>query len=285
MFRWIALISALVFVVAMAGIILSSQPPIDPPQQQAAEDNQKEHGNQKSNKTLWDSWFPDAISIYTLFLVVFTALLVVVGAYQWKAFVRAEHIAAKTAQAAKESADAAKKSAEISERALIATQRAFVRVTNFPWLWRPDHDPARVGKYWYDITPIVENTGNTPTVGMKIAVDYALRDTPLPDDFDFPYRAVPGDTIIGAKQSIGANNAVILDEDLVAVQDGTKFFYIWGTITYHDVFEGTPIHTAEFCTQIGRILGNPLDPRDPNNPKGTTVEIGFRIYPKHSKMD
>jgi len=44
---------------------------------------------------------------------------------------------------------------------LIVTQRAFVRVINFPWLWRPDTD--RLGKYWYDITPIVENFGTAGT--------------------------------------------------------------------------------------------------------------------------
>jgi hypothetical protein len=45
------------------------------------------------------------------------------------------------------------------------------------------------------------------------------------------------------------------------------------------------VHTTEFCTQINRVIGDPLDPRDPNNPKGTSVEIYFRVYPKHNKAD
>jgi hypothetical protein len=144
---------------------------------------------------------------------------------------------------------------------LIATQRAYIRVANFPWLWRPDTDPARIGKYWYDIQPVIENTGNTPTRGMKVVVDSALQTTPIPEGFEFSYRSTPGDTIVGAKQTIGANRVAILDEDLAAVKDGKKFFYIWDTITYHDVFVGTTLHTTEFCTEINRVLGDPLDPR------------------------
>ena len=186
-------------------------------------------------------------------------------------------------KAAKDSADAAKRSVEISERTLIVTQRAYVRVINYPWLWRPDFD--RPGKYFYDITPIVENSGNTPTIGAKINVDNALRNSPLPEDFDFPYQGVAGDTLIGPKQTVGASRAIILDDNLLEVQKGKKFFYIWGTITYRDVFDTTPVRTTEFCTEISRVIGNPLDPRDPNSPKGTTVEISFRIYPKHQKTD
>jgi hypothetical protein len=116
---------------------------------------------------------------------------------------------------------------------------------------------------------------------MKLVVDYAIRDTPLPDEFNFPYRAEPGDTLIRPHQTIGTNHAVILDDDLLAVQNGTKFFYLWGTITYGDVFEGTPHHSTEFCTQITRVVGNPLDPGDPAiGPKATSVEITFGRAPR-----
>jgi flagellar basal body-associated protein FliL len=159
MFRWIALISAIVLVVAVAGAIVSSQPPIEPAQKQSAPKDQSKYADQKDKIALWDRWFPDSISLYTLFLVVFTAVLAVGGIYQLRFLGRAEQIATKTAEAAKKSADVAKES-------LIATQRAFVRVANFPWLWRPDN--GRPGKYFYDITPLIENAGNTPTVDMRL---------------------------------------------------------------------------------------------------------------------
>jgi hypothetical protein len=120
---------------------------------------------------------------------------------------------------------------------------------------------------------------------MKIVVNYTIRDTQLPDGFDFLYSVEPGNTLIGPHQTIGANHAEILDDDLLAIQKGTKFFYFWGTITYRDVFEGTSVHTTEFCTQITRVIGNPLDPREKGVPKGTSVEITFGIYKEHNKSD
>jgi hypothetical protein len=177
----------------------------------------------------------------------------------------------------------ARESADIARDSLVSTQRAYVRVANFPWLWRGDTD--RPGKFFYDITPIVENGGNTQTVDAKINVNSTLRDEVLPEDFDFPFVAESGSTLIGARQSVGASNAIILDDDMLSVQSGEKFFYIWGNIIYRDVFPNTPEHVTEFCTEISRVIGNPLDPREPGNPKGTTLEITFRIYPKHQKTD
>lgn len=194
----------------------------------------------------------------------------------------------RNVDAARRSAAAANRSAEIAERALIVTQRPYVRVATFPWLWRRETDEKVAkerGPIWYDMTPIVENVGGTPTVDMMINVNYELRDTVLPPDFDFPFKGEAGPTFVGAHQSIGASRAIIYDRDLVAVQNGTKFFYIWGTITYRDGFANTPIHTTEFCTFISKVFGDPVDPSDPVNPKGTTVEISFGIYPKHQKAD
>jgi hypothetical protein len=217
----------------------------------------------------------DIIADYTRWLAVFTALLVLATVALFASGERDVEVARQSAEAAKESAD-------VARQALIISQRPHVRNSGFPWLWRPDLD--RPEKYFFDISPIIENVGNTPATA-KVVVDYALRETPLPDGFDFPYRSPPGNTVISPRGSVGMNNAVILDTDLLAVKEGKKFFYIWGTITYPDGFVGTPIHTTEFCTQIGRVIGNPLDPRDPGNPKGTTVEITFLVYREQNKAD
>jgi hypothetical protein len=224
-------------------------------------------------------------AIATAFIAWFTLSLRQSTDKLWDAGERQLGLLAQTSAAQskdmQDSVAVAKESAEISRTSLISTQRAYVRVLNFPWLWRGDSD--RPGKFFYDITPIVENGGNTQTVDAKINVNSALRDQPLPDDFDFPYKGEYGLTLIGAHQTIGASNAHILDEDLLLVRRGQKFFYIWGTITYRDVFPDTPERVTEFCTQISRVFGNPLDPRETGNPKGTTVEIYFQIYPKHQK--
>ncbi len=88
MWRWIALAAAIVLICAMAGEIIS-QPPSQPADQQIT---QQPEGHLVA---LWDKWFPDAISVYTLFLVAFTALLAFGGIIQLKFLSRAEMLAAK----------------------------------------------------------------------------------------------------------------------------------------------------------------------------------------------
>lgn len=209
---------------------------------------------------------------FNFFLVIFTGGLVLVGGGQC-------YLIFRSLKATETAADAAKDAANTAHEALIKGQRAFVSVAAFPWLWRPDAD--RPGKYFYDITATIENAGNTPTIDMTIVSDCAFRDTPLPDDFDFPYRSAPKPSMVGPRQNKNGTAGIILDDDLVAVQLGKKYFYIWGTITYRDIFYGTPLHTTEYATQIVRVNGDPLKPQDHNNPKGTSVEIYFGVYEKY----
>lgn len=128
MFRWVALASAVILVVALAGAIVSSQPPVKPSPQQTTEENQKEDSNKRGDIALWDRWFPDAISLYTLFLVVFSAVLAFVSIYQLNFLNRAERIAAISADAAKDAAKAAQRAAEVAEKTLVAGQRAWIRI-------------------------------------------------------------------------------------------------------------------------------------------------------------
>jgi hypothetical protein len=116
MFRWLALASVVIFVVALAGAIVSTQRSAETSQQQPADHDQQKQPNQKENKTLWDRCFPDSISVYTLFLVVFSAVLAFAGIIQLNFLNRAEGIALVTAQAAKDSADAAQKAIETAKK-------------------------------------------------------------------------------------------------------------------------------------------------------------------------
>lgn len=245
---------------------------------EAAKSRKEESDEALAYYTLWLMAFTGVLAFATVCLGIATVLLYVTGEKQFAFAIRS---AIRQGKSTKESVEVAKRSADIAEQALVAGQRAYVRVAHFPWLWRGDLD--RPGKYFYDITPIVENGGNTQTVGLRINVNSMLRDTPIPDDFAFPFQGEPGFSLIGSRQTISASNAIILDDDLLAVQRGQKYFYVWGTITYRDVFPGTPERVTEFCTQISKVFGDPLDPRVPNNPKGTSVEIYFRIYPKHQQ--
>jgi len=88
----------------------------------------------------------------------------------------------------------------------------------------------------------------------NVACDF--RDTPLPQDFDFPPNAESYPAIIPPKGSVYGTTFTLTDDELIEVQKGTKFFYILGTATYLDVFDGTPIHATKFCRQIINVLGN-----------------------------
>ncbi len=200
-----------------------------PPEHQAR--TERAYYESKHDNILSDAWnwtTQDPVSFYTFVLAIFTGAIGAIAIIQIRYLRKADETARIAAGAAKESADVARQS-------LVDTQRAFVRVANFPWLWRPDS--SRPGKYLYDITPTIENGGNTPTVDMKINVASALRDEPLPKGFEFSFTNEAAPSLIGAHQSIGASRAVIFDDDLLAVAAGKKFFYIWGTITYRDVFK------------------------------------------------
>jgi hypothetical protein len=127
-FRWVALASAVVFVIAFAGVIVSG-PSTPSHQQEQGTEHKTEHANKESGKTLWDTWFPDSLSLYTLALVVFTAVLAFGGLYQLRALERAERIASETAHAAKVAADAALKQTEAMQRQLV-----LMETDQRPWL-------------------------------------------------------------------------------------------------------------------------------------------------------
>jgi hypothetical protein len=157
MLRWIALASAVVCVVAFAGVIVSrsSTPPNQ--QEQSAEHN-NEHTNKESNKSLWDTWFPDALALYTLALVVFTAVLAFGGLYQLRALERAELISAESAKAAKDSAEVASKTLVSANRPWISAEVKIASDLNF------GTSPA--AQLFFEF--VLKNTGNTPGINVEI---------------------------------------------------------------------------------------------------------------------
>jgi hypothetical protein len=161
MFRWVALIAGIVFVVAVAGAIISSEPPIQRPQQQTAEKNKTEHSAQKKDVTLWNRWFPDSISLYTLFLVLFTAILAFGGIIQLKFLNRAERISATAAKAAQDSAD-------VARQTLITSNRPWITISHLmavsPLTW--DEKGARLTVNWK-----IKNVGKSPAFDLSGEAD------------------------------------------------------------------------------------------------------------------
>jgi hypothetical protein len=151
------------FFVALAGAIISSQLSLGPAQQQTAEKDQKGQSNEKSNVTLWDRWFPDSISVYTLFLMIFTGLLAVAGVYQLNFLSRAEGIAAATSEAAKDSADLAKDTLIASNRPWLYVDAKIKGIIDFT------REPITV-----PIEYVVTNSGHSPALSVWITAEFLV---------------------------------------------------------------------------------------------------------------
>jgi hypothetical protein len=226
--------------------------------QQHSEKNEPKKYNGETDKSIWEKARTDPVAFFTLWLVIFTAVLSGVSVIQLKLLVRGETVAEK-------SANAANKSAEIAERALIAGQRAFVSVSFEP----SGNQDLETGKItFWNFTPIWYNAGDTPTRNMQNHISSKTFDGPLSSEWDFPdllaATAPPEDrlpTPIGAApkgavrgQTVGG---ISIDHMREIIAE-TKQLYMWGWASYNDVFPRTPMHVTRFAVQI-LVGGDPTD--------------------------
>jgi hypothetical protein len=230
-----------------------------PPRQYAANNQQAEGASaQKEYKNgFWEKASDDPVAYFTLWLVGFTGVLAVSTIGLWIVTWRAS---ASQARGMKASIAASEKSADIARHAMIAGQRAFV----FPVLLVPEWLIGdQPGHFNWQFRPMWRNSGDTPTKNMKMHSRYELRDTLLPDDFDFDYPTTDvGIALIPPKTEYAggmapAAPATITPSDIAAVQRGTKYMFFWGWAKYFDVFPETPARITRFCWQI-LPMGDPF---------------------------
>jgi hypothetical protein len=103
----------------------------------------------------------DVVAEYTGWLAVFTALLVLVSAFQIGFLIIADKTATKTAQAAKESADVAKSTLVASQRAWIRTE---IGVGNQPLIFYPKGHPTGAS---VSVSFKLTNVGNSPATNIS----------------------------------------------------------------------------------------------------------------------
>ena len=226
---------------------------------------------QTADANYTDSLLHD-VKITDLLLALFTGVLVVLG------WIQARRMR-ETVAAAKESAAVAEKSARTAEEALVAGQRAFMFIREIKTFL---HQDPETGKFHWTIHPVWANSGNTPTRGLSINTSYRLLDKPLPVNYEFPEskeNLIP--TIAGPRSMVEASPGTLSSEDLEAVQQGKKFFYIWGWAEYHDIFEGTKKRVTRFCNQLVEVDGNPMMPVDERNP----IQMMFGFHAENNYAD
>ena len=130
-FEYLAVGSALAFAICLIALMFFyGSPPAssESPQQQNAEENKAVKNQGEAEKPFWEKATTDPVAAFTLFLVIFTAVLSAVGVIQLKMLVRAETLAEKSAQAAKDSAEAALKQIDLMK----TDQRPWISLDMLP---------------------------------------------------------------------------------------------------------------------------------------------------------
>jgi len=158
---------------------------------------------------------------------------------------------------------ATKTQSELSREAFIADKRAFVFAGGIAPFYEPDvatgHFNWRIGVTW-------KNSGDTPTRNLRLYVDGFLSNVPISPTFDFSQASAavpPGPGMLGPKMDGVAGQAPhmpgrgLTPQDVLDMQTGSKFFYVWGWARYWDVLPNTPEHLTRFCWQI-TAAGNPF---------------------------
>jgi hypothetical protein len=144
--------------------------------------------------------------------------------------------------------------ARLTKEALIADKRSFVFAESIQPIWELDK-PS--GQYYWRFRPFWRNSGDTPTKRLTLYVDCELRNSLLPVGFNFNQtRIPPGTGMLGPKAgNLGGlaphmPGVAITPQDILDIQNGRKFLYLWGWARYFDVFPETPQHITRFCWQM-----------------------------------
>jgi len=242
--------------------------------------NEQHFAVQSNNKTPAPRW----LIASTIVSALATLAIAVLGYFQWRAMHRQAGfmqngllLTQQSADAATVGAQAATASVDAMNKIAISQLRAYVGIKEIKALSHLHPE----GHYWWSIAPVFENTGATPAMNVLINVNSKTGDNPLPDDWAFPRFAGEDVPSIMMPKSLTAGAEVQINgDDLLAVKEGRKYAYIWGSVSYRDVFPGTPRRTTKFCVELS-CRGNPAMPISNDN----IVEFVGKQYPKHNCAD
>jgi hypothetical protein len=147
----------------------------------------------------------------------------------------------------------------INRASAIISQRAYVGIAPFPYQTQSGTD-RKTGESAVLFVVGVDNSGNTPAFDVHAHINYAPRTSKLPKNFTYhdisvaipplPGMAITPDvtSAIGAHETRGAMPAAFRQTILSEIDTGKTFVYLWGRVTYRDVFGCR--HQTDFCTQI-----------------------------------
>jgi hypothetical protein len=202
---------------------------------------------ERRKKRFWIDWEP--IEKYTWVIAIFTVIYSAVTAGLYFT---------------------AKDTLVVSQRAFVFAKQANVLNSSHVQssVVRPPNTPAL-------LIVIFRNSGQTVATNSISTMGYLLSstDTGIPSGFSYPI-TIKTQPVLVAPQSEMNISEVIPASDLTDVEAGKKLLFIYGDITYEDVFGMK--HTTEFCFQYFGISFKP---------DGTVEEYIFYNGPTHNCAD
>jgi len=214
-----------------------------------------ERETEKSWLDKLSAWSTVALAGITLVLAIFTGALwiatkTMVNRADSSAKQQAAEIqqsiaqAARSAQAMEDVAGATKNNAVLMQNILHKQMRAYIAVD----IGRTMYQDNRVR---FESGPVITNTGFTPARNVNFKVTAAILDTDLPQDFKFPDdgNQQKNDAALSPRQQFVIYGIVkdrISEEEADEAMKGeTKRLYVWGKVTYEDIFDG--VWETNFC--------------------------------------
>jgi hypothetical protein len=186
---------------------------------------------------------------------------------------------------------ATSRQARLTREAFVADKRAFVFATGFNQVWEQD---KATNLYVWRLRPVLRNSGATPTKDMEMYVACEIRNSQLPTGYAFTPQAqniakgmMPPMFELQGGIAPQYPGAAITPQDIIDSQAGRKFIYLWGWISYRDIFPETERHITRYCWLITAI-GDPLK-FDPNAvgrpPVPGTLAFSNAHHPEGNSID
>jgi hypothetical protein len=173
--------------------------------------------------------------------------------------------------------ESSERSTKIAERALTDIQRALVVPTRFQSDTLVRNDQI-IG---YQLTAILENTGNTVARRFTGTANVVLWDGSLPEDFKYPDRQEigPGRAFVGPHVVTPYPIGVAIQDILDIMNKKKKGFY-YGWVEYSDIFTHPKLRRTEYCVEI-EVIGDPTILRK----VGKWTIFGFGSYGRYNGTD
>jgi hypothetical protein len=247
-----------------------------------ADSNGQNHGKRGNKSGMHRGWTHS--DTLTSVLALATVALVIVGGFQlfamWSGNTQAR---AESAQAQKDTQNAlaiaqqaANASSDLAKSAtdnLSEVQRAFVTVVGINPL--PVID-KQTGKLFFEMSPVLVNSGNTPTRDLYFYTGIKKIDRNEVKNFNFrdPIGVTYTPSLIGPRGTMNAGMVLLKGEDAEALGPlSSPVWMIWSTIHYKDIFHNQRL--TEYCAEAVSSLMQ----------DGQVTGLNFEACPIHNCAD